>query len=203
MDSTSNIFIIFVIILFIFFTSMDEDLNKYIERKSYTFLFLIIIVAFIYQKIHLGWLLVIMGIFMYLNMDLTTKYGPQMKKWLNRIKAKMNQLNGNKSNKKLRVSDKQEHFSSNGYDDSENIDNAEDNNYDVKPYVINELQKEIQNLPIKTSNNISINNSSINNFSQNPVQEEKPLQEPFKLNVQEIKEMYENIKNQLSELDKK
>ncbi len=168
MDSTSNIFIIFVIILFIFFTSMDEDLNKYIERKSYTFLFLIIIVAFIYQKIHLGWLLVIMGIFMYLNMDLTTKYGPQMKKWLNRIKAKMNQLNGNKSNKKLRVSDKQEHFSSNGYDDSENIDNAEDNNYDVKPYVINELQKEIQNLPIKTSNNISINN-----FSQNPVQEEK------------------------------
>ncbi len=198
MDSTSNIFIIFVIILFIFFTSMDEDLNKYIERKSYTFLFLIIIVAFIYQKIHLGWLLVIMGIFMYLNMDLTTKYGPQMKKWLNRIKAKMNQLNGNKSNKKLRVSDKQEHFSSNGYDDSENIDNAEDNNYDVKPYVINELQKEIQNLPIKTSNN-----SSINNFSQNPVQEEKQLQEPFKLNVQEIKEMYENIKNQLSELDKK
>ncbi len=198
MDSTSNIFIIFVIILFIFFTSMDEDLNKYIERKSYTFLFLIIIVAFIYQKIHLGWLLVIMGIFMYLNMDLTTKYGPQMKKWLNRIKAKMNQLNGNKSNKKLRVSDKQEHFSSNGYDDSENTDNADDNNYDVKPYVINELQKEIQNLPIKTSNN-----SSINNFSQNPVQEEKQLQEPFKLNVQEIKEMYENIKNQLSELDKK
>ncbi len=198
MDSTSNIFIIFVIILFIFFTSMDEDLNKYIERKSYTFLFLIIIVAFIYQKIHLGWLLVIMGIFIYLNMDLTTKYGPQMKKWLNRIKAKMNQLNGNKSNKKSKISDQQEHFSSNGYDDSENTDNADDNNYDVKPYVINELQKEIQNLPIKTSNN-----SSINNFSQNPVQEEKPLQEPFKLNVQEIKEMYENIKNQLSELDKK
>ncbi len=201
MDSTSNIFIIFVIILFIFFTSMDEDLNKYIERKSYTFLFLIIIVAFIYQKIHLGWLLVIMGIFIYLNMDLTTKYGPQMKKWLNRIKAKMNQLNGNKSNKKSKISDQQEHFSSNGQkniDNSEDIDGPEDNNYDVKPYIVNELQKEIQNLPIKTSNN-----SSINNFLQNPVQEEKPLQEPFKLNVQEIKEMYENIKNQLSELDKK
>ncbi len=201
MDSTSNIFIIFVIILFIFFTSMDEDLNKYIERKSYTFLFLIIIVAFIYQKIHLGWLLVIMGIFIYLNMDLTTKYGPQMKKWLNRIKAKMNQLNGNKSNKKSKISDQQEHFSSNGQkniDNSEDIDGPEDNNYDVKPYIVNELQKEIQNLPIKTSNN-----SSINNFLQNPVQEEKPLQEPFKLNVQEIKEMYENIKNQLSELEKK
>ncbi len=134
-------------------------------------------------------------------MDLTTKYGPQMKKWLNRIKAKMNQLNGNKSNKKSKISDQQEHFSSNGQkniDNSEDIDGPEDNNYDVKPYIVNELQKEIQNLPIKTSNN-----SSINNFSQNPVQEEKPLQEPFKLNVQEIKEMYENIKNQLSELDKK
>ena len=162
MDSTSNIFIIFIIILFIFFTSMDEDLNKYIERKSYTFLFLIMIIAFIYQKIHLGWLLVIMLVFIYLNMDLATKYGPQMKKWLNRLKAKMNQLNGNKSNKKTKTSEQQEHFSVDG---TENIYKPEDNNekenniknYEVKPYIVNELQKEIQILPIQTTNTNSQN----------------------------------------------
>ncbi len=206
MDSTSNIFIIFIIILFIFFTSMDEDINKYIERKSYTFLFLIIIVAFIYQKIHLGWLLVIMSVFMYLNTDMKIKLEPQMKKWMNRMKAKFNQLNGNKTNRKVKLSGSQEHFSVNqehfsvnqehlsvnGTED-EGIIETDDRSYDVKPYVTNELQKAIQNLPIQTSNTIS----------SNPVQEEKPLQEPFKLNVQEIKEMYENIKNQLSELEKK
>ena len=188
MDSTSNIFIIFIIILFIFFTSMDDDLNKYIERKSYTFLFLVLIVAFIYQKIHLGWLLVIIFVFLYLNMDLTKKIGPKLKKFMNKLKQKINQLNGEKPTKQHNNQKKtEEHFSVDGTEDDVEA-------YEVKPYIANQLEQVVSTLPIQ---------QATQNSSQQVVNEEKPIQEPFKLNVQEIKEMYENIKNQLSELEKK
>ena len=90
----------------------------------------------------------------------------------------------------------------------ENFSNENDE-YDVKPYVeSNNLQSNnLQKNEIKEDildNDKNLNNNSINNVvkeSFDTLNDNKETIEPFKLSVQEIKELYDSIKLEINKLD--
>jgi hypothetical protein len=88
------------------------------------------------------------------------------------------------------------------------IENFE-STYDVKPYVAEEEYKKTNNEnELKEKNKIEIekqeiiNNNNTENYENDENNEDKKdVIEPFKLSVEEIKKLYENIKLEINKLD--
>jgi hypothetical protein len=80
-------------------------------------------------------------------------------------------------------------------DQSNNINN---NNYEIKPYIKennndDNIKKETEDISIKKESKESFNNSNLNDT--------KEIIEPFKLSIEEIRELYDNIKLEINKLD--
>ena len=172
------IYIIFIIIL-LFFISNEEKINSFFSRKYFKVLFLLLIIYFVYEKYNLLYLLILLLVIMILNMDLS-------------------RFRNNKYLKNI------ENFIS----DSHNSPRGDQKSI-LSPFNIINFKKEIKSLE-KTSE--LLDNGNLNRtglpVSDGPTYEQalsksvEPSQkiEPFKENVENIKELYNNIQNEINKL---
>jgi len=170
-----NIFLILITLLLIFFVSNDENINKIISKKYMKYLFLFLIIYFIYQKYNFYLLFITIAIFIFINST---------------IKDKMDNINLYESyydfkktiyefieSKTLKETFKNNKNSNKIYREN-NF-----NDFDIKPYS-DEKKNEENNIQLKHDKQES----------------QKTYSEPFKNNVLAIKDLYENIKNEIKKL---
>ena len=177
-----KIIVVLLIIFLIFFISNDDKMNKYSNNKHFQYLFLIFMIFCLYNNVNVLFLIIIFLIFIYYNSNL-------------KHKLKNNKILSNFYNGSL-VETFIENFSN------------ENDEYDVKPYVEeNNIQSNnLQKNEIKDDilNNDKYVNNSVNNVvkeSFDTLNDNKETIEPFKLSVQEIKELYDSIKLEINKLD--
>ena len=77
----------------------------------------------------------------------------------------------------------------------ENFDDGKtnNNNYEIKPYIEENNNDEKEDISIKKESNESFSNTTLTDT--------KEIIEPFKLSIQEIRELYDNIKLEINKLD--
>lgn len=173
-----KIIVVLLIIFLIFFISNDDKMNKYSNNKHFQYLFLIFMIFCLYNNVNVLFLIIIFLIFIYYNSNL-------------KHKLKNNKILSNFYNGSL-VETFIENFSN------------ENDEYDVKPYVesnniqSNNLQK---NEVIEDSLNNDKPANNILKESFDTLNDNKETIEPFKLSVQEIKELYDSIKLEINKLD--
>jgi hypothetical protein len=168
-----KIIVVLLIIFLIFFISNDDKMNKYSQNKNFQYLFLIFMIFCLYNNVNVLFLIIIFLIFIYFNTNL-------------KHKLKNNNIISNFYNGSLF-----ETFIENFDDDQSN-----NKNYEIKPYIQennndekNEKDKK-EDITIKKEPNQS---STLNDT--------KEIIEPFKLSIQEIRELYDNIKLEINKLD--
>lgn len=185
-----KIIVVLLIIFLIFFISNDDKMNKYSNNKHFQYLFLIFMIFCLYNNVNVLFLIIIFLIFIYYNSNL-------------KHKLKNNKILSNFYNGSL-VETFIENFSN------------ENDEYDVKPYEY-DIKPYVEENNIK-SNNLQSNNLQKNEIKENILNNDKPVNnvvkesfdtlndnketiEPFKLSVQEIKELYDSIKLEINKLD--
>ena len=158
--------------------SNEKKLNDFISKKYIKYLFLLIIIFFIYQKYNLLILVTILFFFVLFNIDFKKKLkNTELLDKYNECKKKF--INFLKDFKETLIGEEnmKEKFSN--------------NSYDVIPYEkdILEIEKEL----------IKDEKKDIEKIEE--LEElEKKENEPFKKEVNEIKELYENIKMEINRL---
>ena len=168
-----KIIVVLLIIFLIFFISNDDKMNKYSQNKNFQYLFLIFMIFCLYNNVNVLFLIIIFLIFIYFNTNL-------------KHKLKNNNIISNFYNGSLF-----ETF-------IENFDDEQSNNknYEIKPYIQennNDEKNEKEDISIKKESNESFSNTTLNDT--------KEIIEPFKLSIQEIRELYDNIKLEINKLD--
>jgi len=173
-----NIFSITLVIILFFLISNEKKIDQIIHKKYMKYLLLLLIIYFIYQNYNFGIFVLIIIVFILFNTDIKKKI--EKNKYLN--------LEQYKDLAK-------EYFS-----------NMNDNNfYDIKPYKEddnrnkNNISSASSSNPSSGSSSIIVNNST-NNISNNQNNSNKKVIEPFKEEVEKLKEMYDNIKLEISKL---
>jgi hypothetical protein len=174
-----KIIVVLLIIFLIFFISNDDKMNKYSQNKNFQYLFLIFMIFCLYNNVNVLFLIIIFLIFIYFNTNL-------------RNKLKNNKLISN--------------FYSGSLFETfiENFDDGT-NNYEIKPYIqeennnIKEESKEY--IKEESKKNEYIKSESKESFNNSTPNDSKETIEPFKLNVEEIRELYNNIKLEINNLD--
>ena len=169
-----KIIVVLLIIFLIFFISNDDKMNKYSQNKNFQYLFLIFMIFCLYNNVNVLFLIIIFLIFIYFNTNLKHKL---------------------KNNKII----------SNFYSGSlfetfiENFDDGLDNNYEVKPYIEENIFKEKE----ESLNNNEKEDKTIKKESNESsiLNDNKEIIEPFKLSVKEIKDLYDSIKLEINKLD--
>jgi Ca2+/Na+ antiporter len=173
-----NIFSITLVIILFFLISNEKKIDQIIHKKYMKYLLLLLIIYFIYQNYNFGIFVLIIIVFILFNTDIKKKL--EKNKYLN--------LEQYKDLAK-------EYFS-----------NMNDNNsYEVKPYKDdnnnkNNISSASSSNSAPASSSIIVNNNSTNNISNNQNNSNKKVIEPFKDEVQQLKEMYDNIKLEISKL---
>lgn len=165
-----NIVIILLIIILLFFISNDKKVNNFISKKYFQYLFILLIVFFIYKDMNLFVILVLVIIFVATNLNLNLK-----DKMTNMAKYLDINIQENFIDKKVddkKVDDRKV----DGNIDINKVD--EKNDFDITPYVVD------KNLENHTT----------------PQKDDSDDVTPFKLKVEEIKELYQNIKAQINNL---
>ena len=170
-----NIVIILLIIILLFFISNDEKVNNFISKKYFQYLFILLIVFFIYKDMNLFVILVLVIIFVATNLNLNLKDKmTNMAKYLD-INIQENFID--KKNDEKKVDDRKvDDRKVDGNIDINKVD--EKNDFDITPYVVD------KNLENHTT----------------PQKDDSDDVTPFKLKVEEIKELYQNIKAQINNL---
>ena len=150
-------------------------MNKYSQNKNFQYLFLIFMIFCLYNNVNVLFLIIIFLIFIYFNTNL-------------KHKLKNNNIISNFYNGSLF-----ETFIENFDDDQSNNKN---NSYEIKPYIQennNDEKNEKEDISIKKESNESFSNTTLNDT--------KEIIEPFKLSIEEIRELYDNIKLEINKLD--
>ena len=166
-----NIILITLIIMLIFFLSNEEKINNLISKKYIKYLFILLIVYFIYQNYNFTIIALVIIILIFLNVDIKEK------------------------------------FENNSYLTNFNIDNFKKIVLDYYKLFNSEVKKNK-----KISKELFQNNNDSYDF--NPFIEEnknihlvedreeaKPNLKPFKNTISEIKELYNNIKDEINKLN--
>jgi hypothetical protein len=163
-------------------------MNKYSQNKNFQYLFLFFMIFCLYNNVNVLFLIIIFLIFIYFNTNL-------------KHKIKNNKIITNFYNGSLF-----ETF-------IENFDDGTNDNYEIKPYAEekeeslnndekvessnNNIKEESSNNDKKENKSLEYINESFNNFTVN---DNKEIIEPFKLNIKEIKELYNSIKLEINKL---
>lgn len=168
-----NIILITLIIMLIFFLSNEEKINDLISKKYIKYLFILLIVYFIYQNYNFTIIALVIIILIFLNVDIKEKF--ENNSYL---------ANFNIDNFKKIALDYYKLFNSevkkNKKVSKELFQNNNDS-YDFKPFI------EEKKIDI--------------NVGDKDREEAKPNLEPFKNSISEIKELYNNIKEQINKLN--
>ena len=168
-----NIVIILLIIILLFFISNDEKVNNFISKKYFQYLFILLIVFFIYKDMNLFVILVLIIILVATNLNLNLKDKmTNIAKYLD-INIQENFIDKN-SHEKKSDEKKVDTMPNTQIEDSNKID--EKNDFDITPYV----PPANDTAPKKDDDSDDVT--------------------PFKLKVEEIKELYQNIKEQINNL---
>ena len=172
-----KIIVVLLIIFLLFFISNDDKMNKYSKNKNFQYLFLIFMIFCLYNNVNVLFLIIIFLIFIYFNTNLKNKL-------------------------------KNNNIISNFYSGSlfetfiENFDDGKtnNNNYEIKPYI--EEKEQSLNDDYEKNNSIKKESKeSKESFNNSTLNDNKEIIEPFKLSVQEIKELYDSIKLEINKLD--
>jgi hypothetical protein len=154
--------------------SNEKKINDLISKKYIKYLFVLLIIYFIYQNYNFVILVIFLLIIIFLNINVQEKFVNN--KYLNNYENFKNLITeyfDNYTNKKTK-----EKFSN-------NIDNKK--SYDFIPFTENENESNNERLIKSTNNDIKEEKS------------EKNI-EPFKTEVLKLKELYENIKLEITKL---
>lgn len=183
-----NIILIILTIILFFFMSNEKKLNDFISKKYIKYLFLLVIIYFIYQKYNLLFLVSILFLIVLFNIDFKDKLKDTdvLDKY---IICKRYILDFLKEFKETLIGDERGQNKNISKETFTNIDNS----YDVKPWK--------DNKEIDESTNIKVDNVLNETENQNEKKiEEKNENSPFNKEVNEIKELYENIKMEINRL---
>jgi len=172
-----NIILIILIIFLIFFVSNDENLNKIISKKYIKYLFLLLIIYFIYQNYNFYLLIATIFIFIMINTNLKENF--ELMNGMD-LYQKYNDFKKIIFSKFETINEQFKNPGSLNHNHKEYTLNDE---YDVKPY-LSEISNE--NI-VKETKNVKENN--LQNIS-----------EPFKNEVVNLKDLFENIKNEIKKL---
>jgi hypothetical protein len=185
-----NIILIILLILLLFFLSNEKNINDIISKNYVKFIFIIAIIYFVYQNYNIVLLVVAILIFIFVNVDLKEKF--LNNKYLNNIDYFKNLINEFVNNNSL---------------SKKNIEKFSDQtnkNYDFKPF--NKVEEKKKDNSDKINNSIPIDISDIVKEStklfdelNNDISNNKNI-EPFKEQVTNLKELYENIKMEIKKL---
>ena len=158
--------------MLIFFLSNEEKINNLISKKYIKYLFILLIVYFIYQNYNFTIIALVIIILIFLNVDIKEK------------------------------------FENNSYLTNFNIDNFKKIVLDYYKLFNSEVKKNK-----KISKELFQNNNDSYDFNQfigenknihlvdKDREEAKPNLEPFKNTISEIKELYNNIKDEINKLN--
>jgi len=198
-DTFKNIIALLILLFLFFITSNIESLNNFILKKNIQILILCLLIYFIYCKIDLTFLILIIIIFIVFN---TNIYNILLNKntYVQYFNDKFNLSTIFSNNKK------KENFSNQKEDNfSKEIDNLEEkinylknisNDYDFKPFVNNNNNKTIINndkyIDNNIDNNIDNSNENYKNNEENK-EESKNIIIPFKENIDLIKNKFKEI----------
>jgi hypothetical protein len=167
-----NIILITLIIMLIFFLSNEEKINNLISKKYIKYLFILLIVYFIYQNYNFTIIALVIIILIFLNVDIKEKF--ENNSYL---------TNFNIDNFKKIVLDYYKLFNSevkkNKKISKELFQNNNDS-YDFNPFI-----EEKKNIHLVDKDR----------------EEAKSNLEPFKNTISEIKELYNNIKDEINKLN--
>lgn len=171
-----NIVIILLIIILLFFISNDEKVNNFISKKYFQYLFILLIVFFIYKDMNLFVILVLVIILVATNLNLNLKDKmTNIAKYLDiNIQENFIDKNGHEKKVDLMANTMPNIMPNTQIEDSNKID--EKNDFDITPYV----PPANDTVPKKDDDSDDVT--------------------PFKLKVEEIKELYQNIKEQINNL---
>lgn len=167
------IYIIFIIIL-LFFISNEEKINSFFSKKYFKILFILLIIYFVYEKYNLLYLMILLLIIMILNID-----------W-NRFKNNKYLKNSFVTPEYCKYAYKQfiNGFTENFISDSNNSPRT-DQSPILSQFNVVDFANEIKTLKKKSE----------------LLDENTPQKiEPFKENVENIKELYDNIQNEINKL---
>jgi hypothetical protein len=172
------IYIIFIIIL-LFFISNEEKINSFFSKKYFKILFLLLIIYFVYEKYNLLYLMILLLIIMILNIDWNRF---KNNKYLKNIGF----INSFVTPEFCKYAYKQftNRFAENFISDSNNSPRT-DQSPILSQFNVVDFVKEINTLKKKSEL-----------FDGNTPQKI----EPFKENVENIKELYDNIQNEINKL---
>jgi hypothetical protein len=167
-----NIILITLIIMLIFFLSNEEKINDLISKKYIKYLFILLIVYFIYQNYNFTIIALVIIILIFLNVNIKEK------------------------------------FENNSYLTNFNIDNFKKIALDYYKLFNSEVKKNKKiSKELFQNNNDSFDfnpfvEEKINiNVGDKDSEESKPNLEPFKDSISEIKELYNNIKDEINKLN--
>jgi len=169
-----NIILIILIILLLFFMSNEKKINDLISKKYIKYLFILLIIYFIYQNYNFSLLVIFLLIIIFLNINIKEKFNNKYLKNYENFKNLIIEYFSDENNKKSK-----EKFSNNiDKSNDKSHDKLNDKSYDFTPFVTEDK-------------NININSSEEKN--ENKI-------EPFKTEVLKLKDLYENIKLEITKL---
>jgi hypothetical protein len=168
-----NIILIVLIILILFFISDEKKINDLISKKYIKHLFILLIIYFIYQNYNFSILVIFLLIIIFLNINIQEKFifKKYLKNYENFKKIIIEYFND------METKESKESFLNN-VDKINNINKLNDNSYDFTPFVKEDINI---NIDLKKENN------------ENKI-------EPFKTEVLKLKDLYENIKLEITKL---
>jgi Ca2+/Na+ antiporter len=175
-----NIFLIVLVIILFFLISNEKKIDQLINKKYIKYLFILFIVYFIYQNYNFGIFVFILIVFILFNTDLKKKL--EQNKYLNLEKYT-----------NLYTNLAKEYFSNMNDNNYNNSNCSNNSSYEVKPYkeeIVRDENNELQN---KLQNEFQSLLSTDNKKSKKTI-------EPFKEEVEKLKEMYDNIKSEINKL---
>ena len=192
-----KIILILIIIFLLFFLSNETKLSDIFEEKKYIkYIFLLVIFYCIAKEVNMVFIVFMFLIFIVMNTNLKEKC--KNHPLFQKIKENEHFQSFIETYLPDYVNDKTEMFQNNN--ESENPKTPD---YEIKPYQVDNKE---ENSPIK-KDEIYEKATTIEHLlkdinSDLPIdKDEKKVEEPFKLSVQEIKELYENIKSEINNLN--
>ena len=167
-----NIILIILLILMFFFLSNEQKINDIMSKKYIKYLLFLLIIYFIYQNYNFAILVVGILILILLNVDIKSKFVNN--KYLQNIEGFKTIINEYFS--ETYSNKKMEKFTNDGFD--------------VNPY---QVKKKEEEEPTKSD-------SSIEKYSTEDTDKINNI-EPFKEQVMNLKNLYENIKMEITKLN--
>lgn len=178
-----KIVIVLLILFLIFFISNDDKMNKYSQNKNFQYLFLIFMIFCLYNNVNVLFLIIIFLVFIYFNTNLKNK--------IRNNKIISNFYNGSLFETFI-----------------ENFDDGTHDSYEIKPYIEEKNENNQDNEDNKNNEDNKKKEDFLNNYEKedkksnnSTLNNNKEIIEPFKLSVEEIKELYNNIKLEINNLD--